>query len=141
MNNYAILWIVAMVALAAVELCTYNMITIWFVVGGAVAFVTSLLGASLGVQLWVFVIVSVLALIVTKPLVSKKLRTDRISTNADRIIGMKAVVTEDITPEKFAGKVKVGGQEWSAVASDGETISAGNTVTVEKIDGVKLVVK
>lgn len=141
MNNYAILWIVAMVALAVVELCTYNMITIWFVIGGAVAFVTSLLGASLGVQLWVFVIVSVLALIVTKPLVSKKLRTDRISTNADRIIGMKAVVTENITPEKFAGKVKVGGQEWSAVASDGETISAGNTVTVEKIDGVKLVVK
>lgn len=141
MNNYAILWIVAMVALAAVELFTYNMITIWFVVGGAVAFVTSLLGASLGVQLWVFVIVSVLSLIVTKPLVSKKLRTDRISTNADRIIGMKAVVTEDITPEKFAGKVKVCGQEWSAVASDGETISAGNTVTVEKIDGVKLVVK
>lgn len=141
MNNYAILWIVAMVALTVVELCTFNMITIWFVIGGAASFVASLLGASLPLQLWVFVIVSLVALAVTKPLVNKKLRRERISTNADRIIGMKAIVTEDITPDKFAGKVKVGGQEWSAVTSDGEIISAGDTVTVEKIDGVKLVVR
>lgn len=141
MNSYAILWIVAMVILTVVEICTYNMITIWFVIGGAAAFVASLTGASLPAQLWVFVIVSLVALAVTKPLINKKLRKERISTNADRIIGMKAIVTEDITPNKFAGKVKAGGQEWSAVASDGETISAGSTVTVEKIEGVKLVVK
>ena len=141
MNNYAILWIAIMVALTVVELCTYNMITIWFVAGGAVAFAASLLGASLPIQLWIFVIVSVATLVLTKPLVTKKLRADRISTNADRIIGMKAVVTEDISPDKFAVKVNVGGQEWSAVSSDGETITEGNTVTVEKIDGVKLVVK
>ncbi len=141
MNNYEILWIVAMIVFAAVELCTYNMITIWFVLGSVAAFVTSLVGATVGIQLWVFVAVSIVALIATKPLVSKKLSSAHISTNADRIIGMKAVVIEDINQDKFAGKVKVAGQEWSAVTSDGETISAGNTVVVEKIDGVKLVVK
>ncbi len=141
MNYPAICWIGAMVVLTVVELCTFNMITVWFVAGAAASFVASVLGVSLETQLWIFVIVSVAALVVTKPLISKKLKNTRISTNADRIIGMKAIVTEDISPDKFAGKVKAGGQEWSAVSADGEIKQAGSSVTVEKIEGVKLVVR
>ena len=141
MNYPAICWIGAMVALTVIELCTFNMVTVWFVAGAAVAFVASVLGVSVSAQLWIFVIVSVIALVVTKPLVSKKLKITRISTNADRIIGMRAIVTEDISPDKFAGKVKAGGQEWSAVSADGEIKQYGSSVTVEKIEGVKLVVK
>ena len=58
--------------------------------------------------------------------------------NLDRIIGMDGIVTEEIK-KNIVGEVKVDGKLWSAVAD--ETIPVDTVVKVEKIDGVKLVVK
>lgn len=141
MNTQQIVWIAVMIIFTVVELCTFNMVTIWLVLGALAALICCMLGASMMTQMWIFVIVSVLALAVTKPIVAKKLQQKRISTNADRIIGMRGIVTEDIAPGKFAGKVTVNGQEWSAVAKDGATIPEGTSVTVLEISGVKLIVE
>ena len=58
--------------------------------------------------------------------------------NLDRIIGMDGIVTEEIK-KNMVGEVKVDGKLWSAIAE--ETIPVDTMVKVEKIDGVKLVVK
>ncbi len=139
MNN--ILWIIAAVVFSLIEIFTFNMVTIWFVIGSVCALITSLLGFSTLVQIWVFTIASIFFLFVTKPLVAKKISVKKTSTNADRIIGMKATVTENITNDKFAGKVKVNGQEWSAISIDGSVKCEGDTVTIKNIDGVKLIVE
>ena len=122
-NTQQIVWIAVMIIFTVVELCTLNMITIWLVLGALAALIGCILGASVMAQMWIFVIVSVLALAVTKPIVSKKLHQKRIS------------------PGKFAGKVMVNGQEWSAVAKDGASIPEGASVTVIEISGVKLIVE
>ena len=137
----SILWIIAATVFSLIEIFTFNMVTIWFVIGSVCALITSLLDFSTLVQIWVFTITSILCLFVTKPLVARKIAVQKTSTNADRIIGMTAVVTEDITNEKFAGKVKVNGQEWSAISIDGSVKSEGDTVTIKNIDGVKLIVE
>ncbi len=137
----SILWIIAAAVFSLIEIFTFNMVTIWFVIGSVCALITSLLDFSTLVQIWVFTITSILCLFFTKPLVAKKIAVQKTSTNADRIIGMTAVVTEDITNEKFAGKVKVNGQEWSAISIDGSVKSEGDTVTIKNIDGVKLIVE
>ena len=56
-------------------------------------------------------------------------------------IGQLAVVTEEINNIEAKGAVKVGGIVWSARSETDETIETGKTVTVTKIDGVKLIVR
>ena len=108
MNN--ILWIILAVIFSVIEIFTFNMVTIWFVAGSVFALFASLAGSSTLVQVWVFAISTLLCLIFTKPFISKKLSFKKTSTNADRIIGMTGIVTEDIKSNKFSGKVKVNGQ-------------------------------
>ena len=51
---------------------------------------------------------------------------------------MEGVVTEEITKFKI-GEVKVDGKKWSAMAN--EKIKVGEEVIIDKIDGVKLIVR
>ena len=62
-------------------------------------------------------------------------------TNLDAVVGMEALVTEAIDNINARGAVKVYGKEWSARSADGEPVPAGTTVVVERIEGVKLIVK
>ena len=138
--EYAI-WIVLMVALIVVEACTANLVCIWFAIGALGAAISKLLGANMLWQTVTFVLLSAVALGSTKPLVKKLRGKGKTATNADMVIGKTGIVIEEITNDKFAGKVKVAGQEWSAVTADGSEISKNSKITVMKIDGVKLVVE
>ncbi|MBP1581285.1 MAG: NfeD family protein, partial [Oscillospiraceae bacterium] len=85
-----------------------------------------------------FVIVSLAALIATRPLLRKLLKVKKTPTNADRIIGQEAVVIKTITPlEK--GRVHVSGLDWSA-AADSE-IPEGTVVEILSIEGATVKVK
>ena len=137
----SLLWLLLIIVFSFIELNTFNMVTIWFAIGSLFSLIFSFFNVSLLFQFWIFIIVTIITLIFTKPLVSKKLSRKIISTNADRIIGMEGIVIDDITKDKFADKVKIMGQEWSAKSVDGNVIEKGKTVTVENIEGVKLIVK
>jgi membrane protein implicated in regulation of membrane protease activity len=112
------------------------------VAGSVAALITSFFTDNLIIQFVVFAVVSLVLLIATRPLV-RKLRGNVkiIPTNADRCIGQSAVVIEDIDDTSGKGQVKVAGNVWSALSSDGSSIEKGRDVTVLEIKGVKLVVK
>ena len=135
------LWIVLMVALIIIEASTASLVCIWFAIGALAAAISKLLGAELLSQIVVFVAVSAVALFATKPIVKKLRGKGKTATNADMVIGKTGIVTEEITNDKFAGKVKVAGREWSAVTADGSEIPKNSKITVLKIEGVKLVVE
>ena len=63
-----------------------------------------------------------------------------IHTNADRLEGMKAVVTKDIVPGE-KGEVKIDFNKWPAVTNENKTFKEGESVIVVEIVGNKLVVK
>ena len=86
----------------------------------------------------VFAVLGILLLFTTRPLLKRYLPTQRVRTNADRIIGMHGIVTEEIK-KNTVGEVKVDGKKWSAVSST--KIPVGTDVTIEAIDGVKVVVR
>ena len=134
-------WIAAVVVLLIIEVATTQLVTIWFAVGAAAGLTAYLCGLNYGWQFGLFVAVSALALVVTRPLVKKFVRRDFNPTNADRCIGETAVVTEEINNSLGTGAVKLGGTEWTARSSENIIIEKGTEVTVEKIDGVKLIVK
>ncbi len=134
-------WIAVTVAFIIVEAMTTQLLTIWFAAGAAAAVIATLLNASPLVQCIVFVAVSLIALIATRPLVKKLTKQKFSPTNADRFIGEAAVVTEKIDNIAQTGLVKLQGTVWTARSADGEAIPEGVTVTVQKIEGVKLIVE
>lgn len=135
-----VVWAALIVAFCVLEGITAQLVSIWFVIGAIAALIAQLCGASLIIQIVVFIAVSIVALLVTRPIVKKKLNTKTEKTNADRCIGMQGVVTEVIDNLAPTGQVKVDGKIWTARSSTGENIPEGTVVTVEKIDGVKLIV-
>ena len=134
-------WIVLLVVLIIVEAVTAQLVTIWFAAGAAAALVAEFCGLQQWLQWVIFIAVSALTLIATRPLVRKVTNKTVQPTNADRCIGQTAVVTEDIDNIEGKGQVNVNGITWTARSSDGSVFKKDERVTVERIDGVKLIVK
>lgn len=142
MNMQAVIWLVLLVLLLAVEALTLGLTTIWFAGGSLAAFGLALAGADIFIQLVCFCAVSVILLLVTRPAAVRWLNRDRVKTNAESLIGTVGVVTEEIDNLHSAGQVQVRGQEWTARSSeDAARIPAGRRVIIQKISGVKLIVK
>ena len=135
------IWLGITVVAAIVEAAVPALVSVWFVPGGLAALVASLFGAPLWLQVALFLVVSGVALILTRPLVKRIQSRKTISTNADMVLGKTALVTEEINNLLGAGRVTVLGNSWSARSADPESvIPSGEKVIVEKIEGVKLIV-
>ena len=142
MNALSIFWLAAVIILGVAEAVTVGLVTIWFAIGALAALISSLFGGPLWLQILLFIVVTAITLITTRPLVKKYFgKNSHKATNADMVIGKDAYVTEAIDNLKGTGAVKCLGKEWSARSENGEIISAGETVTAVKIEGVKLFVK
>ncbi len=135
------IWAVAIVVFLVIEALTVGIASIWFALGSICALIAALLGAPEWLQIAWFFVISIVTLIFTRPIVKKYVHSKRQPTNADRVIGMKASVREEIDNLAAKGSVVVDGKEWSARSADGEKIASGKIVTVLAIEGVKLIVK
>ena len=131
-------WFVAFLVFVFIELITVTLVTIWFAIGAIAAVITTFFTDSVVIQSIVFVVVSVLSLIITKPLVKKFKKFVITPTNSDRVIGKIGDVTKKISPNKY-GEVKVFESIWTAKSD--EEIKVGEKVRVLSIEGVKLIVK
>lgn len=138
----AIVWLVLLVVLLAIEAVTLGLTTIWFAGGALVAFVLALAGAGLFIQIAVFCVISVILLIFTRPVAAGWLNHGRVRTNAQSLIGETAVVTEEIDNLANSGQVQVRGQYWMERTEQENTRILKNTrVKIQSISGVKLIVK
>ncbi len=133
------LWLILAVVFLIAEAVSFQLVSIWFAVGAVAALITQLAGGDLSMQCILFVAVTMVCLIVTRPLI-KKIKKKTISTNFDRILGQQAVVLEEINQLENTGQVKIAGQVWSARSTDDSVIPKDAWVKVEKIEGVKLIV-
>ena len=103
---------------------------------------TALLGLNQGIQIGVFVVVSVVLLFFTRPWAVKYLNTRTVKTNTEALVGKSARVIADINNLKSEGQVVINGLEWTARSSDDTIIfRTGDVVTVVGIEGVKLIVE
>ena len=141
MSGMTIFWLIFTVVMAVLEGVTVQLVSVWFAIGGLEACITSLFTDQIYIQVIVFVVVTAIALAVTRPLVKKLKRKRPEATNADRYIGKSAVVVEAIDNDHAKGLVKVDNEKWTARSLDGAVIPEGTSVTVEAIEGVKLLVK
>lgn len=137
----SVYWLIAFVILIGIEIATLALTTIWFAGGAFVAFLLSLFGVGVEIQLSVFVISSFLLLFLTRPFAAKYINRSTVKTNVDSLIGMKARVTSEINNQLETGSAMVKGQEWTArTLEDDKVYPEGMMVEIKKIVGVKLIV-
>ena len=135
------IWIGFAVLMAVCEAFTSQLVSIWFVLGSVCAAITSIFTDSIPIQSAVFLVVSLIALVVTRPLVNKfKKKKGKTSTNADRVIGKIGIVISDIEDVQKVGQVKVEGEIWTA-KSQSAPITKDCKIRVLAIEGVKLIVE
>lgn len=135
------LWVAVIIAALIVEAATLDLNAIWFALGGLGGLIVTSVGGSLHVQLVVFVVIAAVLIFLVRPFARRVLRPKGAATNADRIIGQEALVTQPINNTLSQGEIKVFGQLWTARAADGGEIPAGSLVRVREIVGVKAIVE
>ena len=139
MNAY--FWLAAAALFGLLEAATVSLVSVWFVGGALAALLASSLGASLGIQIVAFVIVSGGLLLGLRPFATKYAAPKKHRLNADRVLGEQAVVTEEIRNLDAQGAVRVLGTEWSARSESGERIPEGTVVKILRMEGVKVFVE
>ena len=115
---------------------------ITIITSNAVA-VASVIGWDIEWQLLSFAIGTALAFITVRPLVYKFFykKKDEVKTNAEALIGRKAIVSERIEGELNPGRVKVDGDDWKAISLESEPIEVGDAVEITAINSIILTVK
>ena len=135
-----IIWIAAVIIFGVTEAVTAGLVSIWFVLGAVAGLITAVLGGSIWLQVVLFFIVSIATLVATRPLVRKLSKKGQVATNADRVLGGTARVTETIDNTIPTGEVYIDGKTWTARSQSGAVIAAETLVTVIRMEGVKLYV-
>ena len=135
-------WLLLLIVFIVVELATMGLTTIWFAAGALVAALAAAVNAPLVVQVGLFLIVSIVLLLFTRPLAVRFFNKERIKTNVESLVGRQAIVISEIDNLEGIGQVTVSGQEWAARSLDENTkIPVGTVVFVRAINGVKLLVE
>lgn len=136
-----ILWFAVLIGSAILEALTVGLTAIWFAAGALAALIVVALGGGFWVSFWVFIAISFLCLFLVRPIARRHLNNRTQATNADRLIGQEAVVTETIDQLAGTGYVSVNNQLWMARPLEpGTVFPAGSRVRIRKIEGVKLLV-
>lgn len=135
------IWIGAIVLFGIVEAATAGLTSIWFVLGSIAGLIAAICGGKIWLQVVLFFVISIVALIATRPLVRKFNEHGTQPTNLDTVIGQSARVTETIDNAVPTGAVYIQGKTWSARSEEETVIPANTMVTVVRMEGVKLYVR
>ena len=138
---YQIVWLALLIIFAVAEAATVGLTSVWFAIGSLGALVCALAGGNIWLQLGIFIVLSLVCLVALRPLAKKYLNTRVEPTNADRVIGQEARVTQDIDNIQGTGAVTIGGVTWTARSEHDTPIPAGAMGRVLRIEGVKVIVE
>ncbi len=137
-----IVWLILAIFFAIAELASVGLTSIWFAAGALVALIVSACKGPVWLQIAVFFVVSLVALIATRPLAKKYINRKFQPTNADSRIGEIITIKEKVDNRKESGMAVVHGQEWMVRAvSDDVIIEEGTLAKVVDLKGVKLIVE
>ena len=136
------IWLGLVAVLLVIEALTVGLTTIWFAGGALAAAIAAWAGAGQIVQWILFIVVSLVLLIFTRPVAVRYMNKDVEKTNVERLMGQKAVVIQEIDNLNQTGLIRVGDVEWMArTKSDDVQIPEKAVVVIKEVQGVKLIVE
>jgi membrane protein implicated in regulation of membrane protease activity len=135
-----VFWLIGAAVLAAAETATLGFFLGAVALAALPAAAVAAAGAGLGVQLAVFIVGSIASLAFLRPVARRHLNTPpMIRTGTAALVGARALVLDRVHSD--GGRVKIGGEEWSARPYDEDAAyEQGTRVQVLKIDGATALV-
>ena len=137
------IWVIIALVFVIVEIFTSGFAVMCISFGCLFGAGASLLEWELKWQLLAFAIGTVLAFMTVRPLVYKFFykKVGEVKTNAEALIGRRAIVTERIEGELHPGRVKVDGDDWKAICESAEPIEVGEAVEITALNSIIVTVK
>lgn len=140
-TNYWWAWMVLAALFIIGEIVTAGFFLMCFGVGAIAAGLIALLGANMIWQLVVFIVVSLLMFLISRKLADRVSKEQPPGIGADRFVGKKCIVLEEIDNHKNTGRVRMDKEEWRAEGDGDDVIAVGSRVIVTRLDGSHLVVR
>ncbi len=137
-----IIWGVVALVILIVEIFTTGIAVICFSVGAAGAMVVAIAGGGVTLQFVAFAAISILSLILLRPLIIKWIggRSTSYATNVDALVGRVASVTQPFV--RGEGRVSVDGDDWKAICNDeAAALAEGDRVEIVAVNSVVLTIK
>ena len=135
-----VLWGTIAVLAAIVELNTFALVSLWFVIGGIASFVAAYFNVPFLWQFAIFVLTSGVIGIIMIPFVRKR-NSSYTPTNTDSLVGHEGITESELDVITGSGRVLLDGQSWMAKSVTGSNVPANTVVVTEKIEGVTLFVR
>ena len=136
------IWVLIGFALLAIEFASTTMHIGFFAAGAFLVAVVVAFGWDLPLwaQILVFTVTSLLALVVFRPIVVRKLKLRGSDHQVDDLMAEMAVALDDIAASAI-GKVEMRGSTWSARNVGGSPVTKGQRCVIERIDGLMLQIR
>ena len=139
-----LVWLCIMLVLLGIEMCTVDLVAIWFACSALVMVIISAIFPQMlwGWQFFIFLVISVILLLSTRKFVKKLMRRKKgQETNLELILNHTGRVVEAIDNDLEQGAVKINGIVWSARSKGGEKLAVDELVVIIQIQGNKLIVE
>ena len=134
-------WLALGVVFGVLELLSLDLFLAMLAGGAVIGAVTALLGGPIALQVVLALVSSVALLGLIRPSIVRRLHTGpTLRTGAEALIGKRATVLRELA-HGTPGRVKIGGEEWTAEPYDeDDRIEAGEVVDVVQIKGATALV-
>ncbi|MDE5601634.1 MAG: NfeD family protein [Clostridia bacterium] len=136
------IWLAVTIIAVLIELATPQLISIWFAAAGVVGILFSFIP---GLPWWgeviIFAAVAIVLIFTLRPFIKKRLKSNKLKTNIDRIIGQKVRMLSQADFDNL-GTAKLGDVVWSVKSEDETTVLHENEIVeIVEVEGNKLIVK
>lgn len=132
-----VIWAVLIAVGLLFEFFTVDFFACCFAIGAIIPLILAACNVSLYVQLPVFVGVTILAILLARPLLKKWLIKKTVPTNLDQNFGQTAKLLTDVVDGQAT--IKINDVVWTVLCDT--ALTKGATVTIESAKGNKLIVK
>jgi membrane protein implicated in regulation of membrane protease activity len=133
-------WVALVIIFAVIEVITFGLTTVWFALAALIMVFLSFFKIPPPVHVWIFLIVSAVFFIFTRPLAIKKFKMGKEKTNVDSFVGKHVLVKKTIG-EFEKGEVKLNGIIWTARSDNNTEIVEGTKCEILRVEGVQLIVR
>jgi membrane protein implicated in regulation of membrane protease activity len=135
-------WFVVAAAFVLVEFGHRAFFALFIALGAIVAAVLAVAGAPVEAQIPAFVAAAVGGVLLVRPSLQRAMSRGhyRLISGAEGLVGKEAVVTEEVGDITRPGRIRIQGEQWKALSSDGGPIEAGHVVMILELQGSTFVV-
>ncbi|NLC93123.1 MAG: NfeD family protein [Treponema sp.] len=140
LENTSWFWLTILIICVIIEAFSFMLTTIWAAIAALPMIFIAKTNLPFKWQLLIFVILTVLLLIFTRPFAIKKLKIGKNKTNIDALINQDVLVTKEVTEfEKGEGKTQ-NGVIWTVKSKDNASIKEGTKCKIVAVEGNTLII-